>query len=179
MAEWEDFGRVSERHRSLSWTVERGENEDEGRYTCYSGLKIADKETESSGEERPCHVRKSKDQKTSTPECIDRVHSRPSEDEVGKTKSPRYEQSTQLIKTSIDEDCSRVECDDVDSACNIFISVVSNTYIAFDLHICCAIITIPDACVALRILGIVKSSKKRVKKLSCRPRPFSTFNSSS
>lgn len=54
--------------------------------------------------------------------------------------------------------------------------IVGSVFVLLNIHICCAIMAIPEAWVARLTRGIVKISMKRVKKLSDCESPASIFN---
>ena len=67
-----------------------------------------------SRQQRPEHVRKSKQQQSATTEGIDCPDSRPSKEEINESKTERSDQSFLLGCTTLFEDGGRVESDDVD-----------------------------------------------------------------
>jgi len=117
MCEREHLGRVSEGYGTFARRVEgREQVDEEGDETGACGRSRRDVEAESGGEKAPSHVRECKQQKISTPESIDSPDGGEGEREVNKTEAKGGEQSRSRGVPSIDEDSTRIERNDVDTA---------------------------------------------------------------
>lgn len=112
----EDLGTVGERHRPFTGGVESGEQEDEKRnQSKVRGVGLRNVETESSGQKSPSHLREGEEQERTTSEGVDSENGGPGENEVDQSETPRSEKRLLWRCTSLNEDCRRVESNDVDT----------------------------------------------------------------
>jgi hypothetical protein len=112
--------------------------------------------TESSGKQSPAHLRECEEKQCTATEGVDSPDGRPGEHKIDETETHRCEEGLLDASAGLLEDCTGIECDNVD-----WILLVSYFATCARYHLlpqsCWASMTVPDATVALRSRGTVKS----------------------
>jgi hypothetical protein len=115
MCERKALGTISERHRSLSWRVERREDVDEKSNQAKMGrIALWNQKAQSGGKQRPCHLRKREEKQAPATERVDCPNGRPSKDKVDEAEPKRRNECLSLSGVCLSEDRTGVESDDVD-----------------------------------------------------------------
>lgn len=115
VGEWKDLCRIRERNGALPGRVKHGKEVDEqGDHSQVGFAGIGDPETEPRGEQCPAHLWEREQEQATPSKGVDRVHCRPSEEEVDQSKSPGCQKRLDVARTRFREDGGRVERNDVD-----------------------------------------------------------------
>lgn len=115
MRKGEDLGRIRIRHGAFARGVKCGEKVDEkGDEAKMGPVALGDDETQSGGEQRPCHLWKGEKQEVSSPPSINCPHRWPRKYEVDQAEPPTGEKCLEIARAGVSENRRRVERDDID-----------------------------------------------------------------